>query len=147
VCSSDLFANMYMALESLPGDLRKRIEGLEADYVYGGAASYSQALLEPEDRDAPPVRHRLIRTHAETGRQSLYFNAHHLLEIAGLSQSEGETLVEELTAHQVAPGAEYRHKWQPGDVVIWDNRCTLHSATADYPLNENRIHWRCTIKG
>lgn len=142
-----LFANMYSALEALPQALQQRIERLEGDYVYGGAASYSQALLEPEDRDAAPVRHPLIRTHPETGRPSLYFNAHHLLKIAGLSEDEGAALIEELTAHQIAPGAQYRHQWQPGDVVIWDNRCTLHSATADYPIEETRIHWRCTISG
>ncbi len=142
-----LFANMYMALDALPETLRQRIEGLEGDYVYGGAGSHSQALLEPEDRNRPPVRHPAIRIHPEIGRPSLYFNAHHLLAIAGLSGEEGQALVEELTAHQVAPGAEYQHQWQPGDVVIWDNRCTLHSATADYPIEENRIHWRCTIKG
>lgn len=142
-----LFANMYTALEALPADLKQRIDEVEADYVYGGVASHSQALLEPEDRDAPPVRHPLVRPHPETGRKSLYFNAHHLLRIAGLTEAEGQVLVEELTAHQIAPGAEYRHQWLPGDVVIWDNRCTLHSATADYPTDENRIHWRCTIKG
>jgi len=142
-----LFANMYKAYDALPDTLKQRIEGLEADYVYGGASRTSNALLEPEDRDAPPVRHPLIRTHAETGRKSLYFNAHHLLRIAGLSDVEGALLVEELTPHQIAPGAEYRHQWQTGDAVIWDNRCTLHSATADYPTDENRIHWRCTIKG
>jgi len=142
-----LFANMYMAWDALPGDLKARVDGVEADYVYGGVNRYSNNLLEPEDRDAPPVRHRIARTHPETGRPSLYFNAHHLFEIAGLSEADGATLIDDLKPHQVAPGAEYRHRWQPGDVVIWDNRCTLHSATADYPLEERRIHWRCTIKG
>ena len=141
-----LFTNMYTALETLPPALKRRIEGLEADYVYGGADRKSNGLLEPEDRDAPPVRHPLIRTHPETGRQSLYFNAHHLFELAGLSADEAAALIEELKAHQIAPGAQYRHQWRPGDAVIWDNRCTLHSATADYPVEENRIHWRCTIK-
>jgi taurine dioxygenase len=142
-----LFANMYMAYDALPDALKRRIEGLEADYVYGGADRKGNALLEPEDRDAPPVRHPLVRLHPETGQPSLYFNGHHLLRIAGLSSDESAALIEELTAHQIAPGAEYRHRWQVGDVVIWDNRCTLHSATADYPIEEKRIHWRCTVTG
>jgi taurine dioxygenase len=142
-----LFANMCMAYAALPDTLKRRIEGLAADYVYGGADRKGNDLLEPDARDAPPVRHPLVRTHPETGRKSLYFNAHHLLEIAGLSRADGEALIADLTAHQIAPGAEYRHRWQPGDVVIWDNRCTLHSATADYPIEERRIHWRCTIAG
>ena len=142
-----LFANMYMALDALPAALKDRIADLEADYVYGGAQRHGNDLLEPEDRNATPIRHKIVRTHPETGRPSLYFNAHHLLEIAGLSAEEGEALTADLKPHQRAPGAEYRHKWETGDVVIWDNRCTLHSAAADYPIEERRIHWRCTIKG
>jgi taurine dioxygenase len=140
-----LFANMTMAYDVLPEVLKQRIEGLEADYVYGGVARKSADLLEPEDRDLPPVRHALVRVHSETGRKSLYFNPTHLLRIVGLPEAEAKTLFEDLQAHQIAPGAEYSHDWQVGDVVTWDNRCMLHSAGAPYPIEENRIHWRCTI--
>jgi taurine dioxygenase len=140
-----LFANMTMAYTALPDALKERIDGLEADYVYGGASRKSNELLEPEDRDLPPVRHSLVRVHSETGRKSLYFNPTHLLRIVGLDQTEGEALIADLTAHQIAPDAEYQHDWQVGDVVTWDNRCMLHSAGAPYPIEQNRIHWRCTI--
>ncbi len=140
-----LFANMAMAYNALPISLQKRIEDLEADYVYGGASRKSADLLEPEDRNLPPVRHPLIRTHRETGQKTLYFNPTHLLRIVGLPDKEATALFQELEAYQIAPGAEYRHKWQVGDLITWDNRCTLHSATADYPIEERRIHWRCTI--
>lgn len=140
-----LFANMTMAYEALPAALKQRIEELEADYVYGGAARHGNDLLEPEDRDLPPVRHRLVRVHPETGRKSLYFNSHHLLRIVGMQPAEAEALIEELKGHQIAAGAEYHHKWQAGDVVTWDNRCMLHKAGGGYPIEENRIHWRCTI--
>ncbi len=140
-----LFANMTMAYEALPPALKQRIEGLEADYVYGGATRRGNDLLEPEDRNLPPVRHRLVRVHSETGRKSLYFNPTHLLRIIGLPDAEAAALFEDLKAHQIAPGAEYRHQWQAGDLVTWDNRCMLHSAGGGYPIEENRIHWRCTI--
>jgi taurine dioxygenase len=91
------------------------------------------------------VRHPLIRTHSETGQKTLYFNPTHLLRIVGLSDQEAKDLFQELEQYQIAPGAEYRHKWEVGDLVTWDNRCTLHSATADYPIEERRVHWRCTI--
>jgi taurine dioxygenase len=54
-------------------------------------------------------------------------------------------VIEELSTRTAQPGREYRHKWQVGDLVTWDNRCTIHSATGGYPIDERRIHWRCTI--
>jgi taurine dioxygenase len=140
-----LFANMAMAYNTLPNTLKTRIQNLKADYVYGGVSRKSSELLEPEDRNLPPVRHPLTRTHSETGRKTLYFNPTHLLRIVGLSDQEAKDLFQELEQYQIAPGAEYRHKWEVGDLVTWDNRCTLHSATADYPIEERRVHWRCTI--
>jgi taurine dioxygenase len=86
-----------------------------------------------------------VRTHEETGRKSLYANPTHIVRIQGLPDSEGERLIAELTDHMVATKAQYRHKWKVGDIVIWDNRCALHSATGGYPIEEKRIHWRTTI--
>jgi len=140
-----LFANMTMAYDALPEALKQRISTLEADYVYGGVARKSAELLEPEDRDLPPVRHPLIRIHSETGRKSLYFNPTHLLRIVGLPDAEAKALFEELEAHQIADGATYQHDWEAGDIVTWDNRCMLHSAGTPYPIEQRRIHWRCTI--
>ena len=140
-----LFANMYMAYDALPSDLKARIEGVDAHYVYGGADRKGQALLEEADRNNPPTRYPLVRTHPESGRKSLYFNPHHILCIADVAPAESDALISELTEHMLAPGAEYRHQWRAGDVVTWDNRCTLHAATGDHPVEESRIHWRCTI--
>ena len=89
--------------------------------------------------------HPVVRTHEETGRKSLYANPTHILRIQGLSNSESDKLIAELTDHMVATPAQYRHKWQVGDIVLWDNRCALHSATGGYPIEEPRIHWRTTI--
>ena len=86
-----------------------------------------------------------MRTHEETGRKSLYANPTHIVRIQGLGDAESEKLIAELTDHMVATKAQYRHKWQVGDIVIWDNRCALHSATGGYPIEEKRIHWRVTI--
>ncbi|MGY9057294.1 MAG: TauD/TfdA dioxygenase family protein [Alphaproteobacteria bacterium] len=140
-----LFANMHMAYDSLPPALKQRIASLYAGYVYGGADRKGNDLLEPEDRGRQPTRYPLVRPHAETGKPSLYFNPHHIYRIADVSAAESDDLIAELTAHQIAPGAEYRHVWQVGDLVTWDNRCTLHAATGGYPIEERRVHWRCTI--
>jgi taurine dioxygenase len=87
----------------------------------------------------------MVRRHVETGRISLYANPYHITRILGLGVAESVALIAELTDHMVATTAQYRHKWQVGDIVIWDNRCALHSATGGYPIEEQRIHWRVTI--
>ena len=140
-----LFASMYEAYDSLSESLKKRLEGLQAEHAYGGRARKGNDLLEPEDRLLPPAVHPVVRTHEETGRKSLYANPTHILRIQGLGDSESDKLIAELTDHMVATPAQYRHKWQKGDIVIWDNRCALHSATGGYPIEEPRIHWRVTI--
>jgi taurine dioxygenase len=140
-----LFASMYEAYDTLPEPLKKRIEGLKAEHAYGGRSRRGNELLEPEDRNLPPAVHPIVRTHEETGRKSLYANPTHIVRIQGLAEADSEKLIAELTEHMVATKAQYRHKWQVGDIVIWDNRCALHSATGGYPIEEKRIHWRVTI--
>jgi taurine dioxygenase len=140
-----LFASMYEAYDALSESLKKRLEGLKAEHAYGGRARKGNDLLEPEDRLLPPAVHPVVRTHEETGRKSLYANPTHILRIQGLGDGESDKLIAELTDHMVATPAQYRHKWQKGDIVIWDNRCALHAATGGYPIEEPRIHWRVTI--
>jgi taurine dioxygenase len=140
-----LFADMYSAYDALPQRLKDRIAGLEAAYLYGGKQGRSIELLDPADRDRPPVRHRLVRVHPETGRKALYIDPLKIVGIDGLSEQAADALVEELKTYMVQPGCDYRHKWQVGDLVLWDNRCSIHSATGDYPPEERRALWRTTI--
>ncbi|HEV2007945.1 MAG TPA: TauD/TfdA family dioxygenase, partial [Burkholderiales bacterium] len=99
-----------------------------------------------EDRNAKPVRHSLVRVHPETGRKLLYFDQGKILRIEGLEEEESNALIEEMRAYMVQPPCQYRHQWRKGDVVIWDNRCSYHKAAGDYPPEEDRIHWRVSIK-
>ena len=140
-----LFASMYEAYDTLPDGLKKRIERLKAEHAYGGRGRRGNELLEPEDRMRPPAVHPITRRHEESGRTSLYANPYHILRIQDLGDAESEALIAELTEHMVKTDAQYRHKWQVGDIVLWDNRCALHSATGGYPIEEQRIHWRVTI--
>src|SRR5215475_9692096 len=82
----------------------------------------------------------------ETGRKGLYFDPGKILRIEGLEKPESDDLIEELTERMIQPEGEYRHRWRRGDVVIWDNRCSYHKAAGDYPPEEDRIHWRVSIK-
>ena len=125
--------------------MKDRLEGLYGVFVYGGRRK-ANGLLNAEDREAKPVRHSLIRVHPETGRKLLYFDQNKILKIDGIDAEEGEAIISELTAFMQEPPAQYRHKWRKGDVVIWDNRCSYHKAAGDYPPEEDRIHWRVSIK-
>jgi taurine dioxygenase len=139
------FASMYDAYDALPDDLKRRIAGLEAEYIYGGRKREGHELLEPEDRERAPAVHPIVRTHEETGRTALYANPHHIVRIRGLNEADSDALVRQLTPYMVDTPAQYRHRWKVGDIVIWDNRCGLHRACGGYPIDEPRIHWRTTI--
>lgn len=139
------FASMYAAYEALPTPLKQRIEGRIGAYVYGGRRRAVE-LLNPEDREKKPALHPLVRTHPETGRKALYFDPGKILRVEGLSADESDAIIDGLTNYMVRPHAEYRHQWKKGDIVIWDNRCSYHKAAGDYPPEEERIHWRVSIK-
>lgn len=140
-----LFASMYAAYDALPNALKSRIDGRRGGFTYGGRRK-AAALLNPEDRDWKPAWHPIVRAHPETGRKALYFDPGKIVAIEGLPEDESDALIDELAGHMIQPDAQYRHKWRKGDVVIWDNRCTYHRAAADYPPEEDRIHWRVSIK-
>jgi taurine dioxygenase len=140
-----LFASMYAAYDALPEALKARLEGRLGAFTYGGRRK-ATALLNEEDRDWVPVLHPIVRTHPETKRKGLYFDPGKILRIEGLEPGESDALIDELTERMIQPDAQYRHHWCRGDIVIWDNRCSYHKAAADYPPEEDRIHWRVSIK-
>ena len=140
-----LFASGYAAYEALPQRLKQRLEGKMAAFTYGGRKKKT-ALLNPEDRDWKPVFHPIVRTHPETGRKSLYFDPGKILRIEGMDEGESDATIDELIGYMIQPDAEYHHKWRVGDIVIYDNRCSYHKAAGDYPPEEERIHWRVSIK-
>ena len=140
-----LFASMYAAYDALPARLRERLDGRMGAFTYGGRRK-ATALLNPEDRDWVPVFHPIIRAHPETGRKGLFFDPGKILRIEGLPAEESDALIDELTGYMIQPDGQYRHRWRKGDIVIWDNRCSYHKAAGDYPPEEDRIHWRVSIK-
>ena len=140
------FSSMYAAYGALPEGLKDRIGERRGAFTYAGRSTRSAQLLNPEDRDWTPVMHPILRTHPETGRKGLYFDPGKIVAVEGLEESESDDLIDELKTYMIQPEGQYRHKWRKGDIVIWDNRCTYHKAAADYPPEEDRIHWRVSIK-
>jgi taurine dioxygenase len=139
-----LFANAYAAYDGLPQRLKERLDGVIGAFAYGGRRGKAR-LLNPEDQDWAPVYHPIVRVHPETGRKSLYFDPGKIVDFVGIERAEGDELIAELTQAMIRPDAEYHHKWEKGDIVIWDNRCSYHRAAGDYPPEEDRIHWRVSI--
>jgi len=139
------FSSAYALLDAIPKALRARLEGKVGRFIYGGRKKLN-LLLNAEDRSAEPALHALIRKHPETGRELLYFDQGKILSIDGMEKQESDAIIAELEGYMVDPPAQYRHQWRKGDIVIWDNRCSYHKAAGDYPPEEDRIHWRVSIK-
>ena len=95
----------------------------------------------------PPVDHPLVRTHPETGCKALYLG-NHSSHILGIPEAEGRVLLDELLAHTTQPQFVYTHRWRKGDLVIWDNRCLLHRAVANYEISRyRRVLHRSVVRG
>jgi taurine dioxygenase len=141
------FANMYMAYETMPADLKRRITGLKAYFRYGGRNELSRGHLSDEDKATPPVVHPVVRLHPETGRPSVYVNPYHALSIVGMEKAESDALLDDVFEWCDRPEFQWRHRWQPGDTIIWENRSAVHTATMDYPRNQRRIFMRATVRG
>jgi alpha-ketoglutarate-dependent 2,4-dichlorophenoxyacetate dioxygenase len=120
------FADLRAAWDALPEAMQGKVEGLVAEH----AIAYSRAKLgfamsESEQQALPPVQQVLVRTHPASGRKSLYLAAH-AGRILGMTDQEGTALLEELTAFATQRQFIYSHRWRVNDLVLWDNRCTMH---------------------
>jgi len=149
-----LFVNMVAAYEALPDDLKAKIDGLSAEHSYL-ARNLKQQKLNGELRPGltaeqaarvPPVVHPVVRVHPESGKRALFVSEGFTTHIIGLPEEESDALLAQLYAHSTAPQFQYRHKWQPNDMVFWDNRQTLHLATG-CPPDLRRTLYRTTVQG
>ena len=142
------FANSYAAYEQLPAETKARIDNLRV--VHSFAVSMHRAgVATTKDNEGhinqiPERTHRLVWTH-DTGRKSLVIGCH-ASYVEGMDKAEGEKLLDELMAWATQPQFTYRHEWDTGDLVIWDNTGVLHRAEP-YPLDSGRLMHRTTLVG
>lgn len=137
------WANLYLAYETLPGELKERIDGRRAvhDATYNSAGERRKGYAELADpRNAPGARHPLVRTHPETGRKGLYLGRRRNSYVEGLALAESEALLDRLWAHATQQRFTFRQQWRVGDLVLWDNRCTLHRRDAFDPAARRLMH-------
>ena len=140
-----LFANAYLAYETLPEALKTKIEGRKAlnAYDYDNASTQRGTKLR---EGIPSYWHPIVRTHPATGRKALYVNRLMTVAIEGLPDAESDDVLNVLFDHQEQRRFVYEHVWRPHDVLLWDNRCTLHART-DFSAAERRLMRRLTILG
>ena len=143
------FANMYRALETLPADLRRRIDKLtiKHDMTYNSVGDLREGFKPVTDlRDAPGPSHPIVRTHAETGYNALYLGRRPNAYIDGLPVEESEQILEALWAHATQPQLTWHHQWRVGDLLIWDNRCVMHHREP-FDAGSRRVMHRIQGKG
>lgn len=142
-----LFANMYLAYETLSPRLKAMISDLHGIHHSERKNSGLSAQWETENRKLnPPVAQPLVRVHPETGRKALYIGEK-VKCFEGMSPEESQPIIEYLIRHATRPQFSYRHQWQNNDLLIWDNRCTSHLALGDYDPQYRRHLERTTVLG
>jgi taurine dioxygenase len=139
-----MFASMYAAYDTLPEPMKARLEGLRGVNYYDPTSDYVVRKGPPSPK-ALTWTHPVIRIHPATGRKALYVNRLMTFEIEGMPADEGGKLLDYLFNHQEQRQFVYQHVWRPGDVILWDNRCTLHART-DFSPNERRLLRRITVQ-
>jgi len=140
------FADERAAYDALPEEMKRRLDSLVAEHsIFNSRARLGFTSFSDEERAGlPPVPQVLVRTHPESGRKSLYL-ASHAGRIFGMGEQEGRALIDQLVAHATQPQFVYTHRWRVHDLVIWDNRCTMHRGVDFDDLRWKRDMQRATV--
>ncbi len=140
------FADERAAYDALPAEMKERLDGLVAEHsIFNSRARLGfDKFNQTERENLPPVPQMVVRTLPASGRKTLYL-ASHAGHILGLPEDEGRTLLEELVAHATQPQFVYTHRWRVGDLVMWDDRCTMHRGTEFDDLRYRRDVQRATV--
>ncbi len=147
------FANMHAACDDLPDDLATRLADATATHDFekfwemmrNRPGSRREPLTDEQRRRKPPVSHPLLPVHPVTGRRVLYANPGYVTRIDGLPAEESDEILTFLFEHQMRPEYRHAHRWNEGDVLMWDDIGTIHNAVADYGANRPRLMHRCQI--
>jgi taurine dioxygenase len=144
-----VFADMYRAYETLPDDMKARIDGHYARHLWsqGPAGGGHIPLTSEQEAALPQVVQPMVRVHPVSGRKALYVNPLHTTEIIDMERSEGDEILYFLFVHSIGRDFQYHHHWLPRQLVIWDQRCTMHKAEAAYSMDERRRLMRTKIAG
>ncbi|WP_438452985.1 TauD/TfdA dioxygenase family protein [Streptomyces asiaticus] len=147
-----LFADTTAAYDDLPQETKDRVSDLKAIHSMAHLTERQREynpdkppLTEQQKERTPDVVHPVVRTHPVTGRKSLLLGSMVIKEVLGCSQEEGQRLIQDLLTHSTQPKYLYRHHWQVGDLVVWDNRATMHTVTPCDRRRHRRLLYRTTV--
>ncbi len=143
------FVDVRRAYDDLPIALKEKIKNLRSLHVHQSSRSPRELTkLSPEDlAKIPTALQPIVIKHPGSGRPALYLNTGRMEGVDGMPSDEGYALIEDLYQRATDTKYEYRHKWQVGDMVIWDNQAVMHQANADYDPEQKRFLYRLMIKG
>lgn len=146
LCGGDtMFTNMYAAYDDLSESMKALLENLILVHVRERKNVSAEWAAENRKRN-PPVVHPLVKVHPETGRKSLFL-CEGVRNFEGMTERESRPIIDFLISHSTRPQLVYRHRWKANDIVIWDNRCTVHLSLGDHDPNELRHMERTTVLG
>jgi len=142
------FCNTRKAYEDLSIKMKNLLNNLKAVHCYDTKRASARAVIRSKEeiKETPDVIHPLVREHSETKMKALYFNANRTDRIVGYKRKESDKLLDKIHNHLTKNKYRYDHNWKVGDIIIWDNRCLIHSVNVDYPIGESRVHLRTLIK-
>ena len=141
------FINMNLLYENLSNEMKNKIKNLKAKHVYQSKFSKRKLMsIKNQDHKNNEVFHPLVKIHPETGLKSLYINPIRIEQISNYSDEKTLDMINELMEHVNSLKFEYRHKWEVGDFVIWDNRTLMHKANGDYDMSEKRYLYRLMLQ-
>jgi len=145
-----LFANMYMAYDQLSDGMKKLIANLHGIHMSGTRKLANDNTgvdrMQEQKKINPPVAQPVVRVHPETGRKALYIGEK-VKRFDGMTDEESRPLIDYLVRHATKPEFVYRHMWRKNDIVVWDNRCTMHQALGDFDETQLRHMERTTVLG
>lgn len=143
------FSNTRQAYDDLPDALREKIDQRQAIHAYDTrrATARAQTLNDEELKETREVVHPLVRTHEDSGKRAIYFNPNRTDRVVDMESKESDELLDTLYEWITKPDYQYHHEWTVGDILVWDNRCLVHSVNVDFPVGEERRHQRILLKG
>lgn len=145
-----LFANCTLAYETLSDGMKKMIAPLHGIQLAGtrkiNHAATGIPRAEEQKKLNPPIAQPVVRTHPETGKKSIYLGEK-VRRFDGMTEDESLPLIKFLNAHTTKPEFVYRHQWRAHDILVWDNRCTMHQALGDFDETQRRHMERTTVLG
>ena len=135
--------------DDLPKQLKNKIANLQAVHKWQSRRNVSEVvkLSKEQEKETPPVEHPLIRTHPMSNKKSIYINPNRIDHIMGFNDIDSDKLLDEIYEFSFQDKYKYSHSYEKGDLVIWDNRCTMHKANSDYDVSNLRIMHRVMLEG